>query len=305
MCSQPAAYSNSSALFDARAMPTFFSNRNVASGTGTSLASSMTTKSALGGRFSRHTGSVFASTSGRFRVLMPTPMRGDAAPTTGAYSTPSITTCTTSPRFRSGAGVLTDGELAVTGLVPVLEADLAVELDPLRRADLGERLHEEVTLARDLEEHGSQVLEGRDHEGVRRHVPVEHDVAAAEVRLERLQVHATDVAGGLPVVRLGDELAGQGPLGRRVDDDRASLALLQAARLPHALHEVEQVVTGERVPPARDGLDVRRDRLEQTTGLPGVGVVRGAGVGARDERLLDVAGDLLELLVDRDRKSGG
>src|SRR5690606_35775944 len=70
----------------------------------------------------------------------------------------------------------------------------------------------------------------------------------------------------------------------------------------HALHEVEQVVTGERVPPARDGLDVRRDRLEQTTGLPGVGVVRGAGVGARDERLLDVAGDLLELLVDLPRQ---
>src|SRR5690606_3062331 len=191
--------------------------------------------------------------------------------------------------------LLTDHELAVTGLVPVLEADLAVDLHPLRGADLRERLDEEVPLAGDPQEHGREVLERGDDELIDRHVPVEHDVAAPEVRLERLQVHAADVPRGLAVVRLLDELAGQGALARRVDDDGPGLALLQTARLPHALHEVEQVVGLEAGPAGAEGLDVRRDRFERTAGLARRGVVRRAGVGARDERLLDVAGDLLEL----------
>ena len=130
------------------------------------------------------------------------------------------------------------------------------------------------------------------------HVSVQHDVQRPKIGLDGLEVDATDVAGTLLEAGVLDEHAGQVPLESGVHQDGSGPTLLEATVRPHLLDQVEDVSLREFAGLVGGGRDVRRDHLDQATGLAGGLVVGRAGELAGDERLLDVAGDLLQLGAD-------
>ena len=183
-------------------------------------------------------------------------------------------------------------------LIAVDESGLAVELHLVGGAGLCERRGEDVALAGDFEEGWLELLERGDDELVNRHVAVEHDVACAEVGLDRLEVDSSDGAVGLAEVRVLDEDSRQRALERGVDDDGAGLGLLDTARGPDLLHQIENLVLGELRGLVSRGRGIGGDRGDQAASLARRGVGGGLGEDAGEERLLDVSSDFLELLLD-------
>src|SRR5699024_10027157 len=168
-------------------------------------------------------------------------------------------------------------------------------------------LSEEVTLAGNLKEHRSALLERHNSQLVSRHVTVKHDVATTEIGLDRANMHTADIAGLLLVALIRDERGGQRALQRRVYHQRPSLRLLNAAVLPNLLHEVEDVLggqrrganlvrLGDRATTILRHINAVRKRLQQATSAACGRVRRRLVVRARDERLLNVTRDLLKRL---------
>ncbi|QHJ84695.1 MAG: hypothetical protein [Caudoviricetes sp.] len=195
-------------------------------------------------------------------------------------------------------GILGDGEDRVGAFVAVLQTDLAVQLDPVASPFLAEWLSEEIPLVGDEHEAWGQLLQGGDDQFVLGHVAVKHDVQPSEVGFNGLQVHTAHVTGLLLVFGIRDEHTGQGPLERAVDDDRASLGLLDSAIFPGHLHQIQDGVPVQGLGGLVGGHHVGGDALQQTASPP-CGLVIGRIVElARDEGHLHVTGNLLELLGD-------